>query len=1025
MNCAQFDTEKFLSDTGQFPSNTDTNNLQLGNVSSLSEINDPLSFIENVKNSYLNEFNQSCDQLDFIDMLIANLRSEDDQALRFGYNCEEGICNNISKSQVAYYMGDQTNSKTADGSSNVMVFNIIDDPCGSDPQVIWEKYTEEHEPSQDAVGACNLDCSTQLEEQGCSVDSAEEECNEAISNYNSCLLNCSDLIVGRWKAYRDDGRSIATVDENDNIIEHFGIPPISGQQQIFQAQRDAIGGNQLVNGVCDYSGTFNCLSGRYQNQDDSDDHYQWKCHGSNGGTDDDCKHLKPINGLCYYNAPCILSSAGGCSGRGSTCTRGELANLEQTATNRTWQCLGQYGGLTVNCEDERGTNGPREPECDYSGTLGCLHGNHEDRDDSRTHYRWRCGFRGTPGFSSDNVTDCNQLRVGNGGICNNTVNNLCHEGTLQDQPDTQTHYLWQCVATNGDPTDCEKRKSGQCDYSQPEEACLSGRYIDRRDSNTHQRWLCFGDEAGTAECRKLIPSNLTNGRCNNDVKNDCHEGTLQDQTDSSTHYLWQCVGTNGGLTSSCFKVMESRTSTNPLNGRCNNETINDCALGTLEDMPDSSTHYLWQCLGRNGGAAHNCSKRKLQSTTPRNGVCNNSIQNGCRPGTAINSGETSTRFTWNCQGFDGGNTATGCSKAKPAKIIGRCSSSYRGDSSSSCAAGDFHNHPGHTSTHYRWTCRSIPHTDPNREVSCSVQKTTTPSPPVAPPPPPVIPPPPTPSPPVAPPPPPPPTPTSVCPSNKVEPHYKAVRNRCLPSCGVACNASSAAGTCASGSSCSDTRNYNITSLTSYQSPCCKRTPKTSSPPVSPPPVSPPPPVSRPSVPPPPPPPPPTPTSVCPSNKVEPHYKAVRNRCLPSCGVACNASSAAGTCASGSSCSDTRNYNITSLTSYQSPCCKRTPKTSSPPVSPPPVSPPPPVSRPSVPPPPPPPPPTPTSVCPSNKVEPHYKAVNGQCLPSCGAACGASSAAGSCASGNSCNDTRNYNIISLTSYQSPCCKRAPK
>ena len=64
----------------------------------------------------------------------------------------------------------------------------------------------------------------------------------------------------------------------------------------------------------------------------------------------------------------------------------------------------------------------------------------------------------------------------------------------------------------------------------------------------------------------------------------------------------------------------------------------------------------------------------------------------------------------------------------------------------------------------------------------------------------------------------------VCPSNKVEPHYKAVGNQCLPSCGIACKNSSASGTCANGRSpCNDTLNYEITPIThTYQTPCCKR-----------------------------------------------------------------------------------------------------------------------------------------------------------------------------------------------------------
>ena len=41
-------------------------------------------------------------------------------------------------------------------------------------------------------------------------------------------------------------------------------------------------------------------------------------------------------------------------------------------------------------------------------------------------------------------------------------------------------------------------------------------------------------------------------------------------------------------------------------------------------------------------------------------------------------------------------------------ISGKCGE-YKGDSNLSCVAGEFHPHPGHTPTHYRWTCRNIPH----------------------------------------------------------------------------------------------------------------------------------------------------------------------------------------------------------------------------------------------------------------------------------------------------------------------------
>ena len=117
----------------------------------------------------------------------------------------------------------------------------------------------------------------------------------------------------------------------------------------------------------------------------------------------------------------------------------------------------------------------------------------------------------------------------------------------------------------------------------------------------------------------------------------------------------------------------------PSSGRCGT-TQNICQIGTLKDVADTETHYQWQCVGT--GSTADCQDAKV---------------------TVLNSTTTTTQ-----------------------KIIGRCGS-YQGDSDASCAAGNFHNDPGHTNTQYRWTCRSIPHTTPNREVGCSEAKPTPPA----------------------------------------------------------------------------------------------------------------------------------------------------------------------------------------------------------------------------------------------------------------------------------------------------------
>ena len=67
---------------------------------------------------------------------------------------------------------------------------------------------------------------------------------------------------------------------------------------------------------------------------------------------------------------------------------------------------------------------------------------------------------------------------------------------------------------------------------------------------------------------------------------------------------------------------------------------------------------------------------------------------------------------------------------------------------------------------------------------------------------------------------------------------------------------------------------------------------------------------------------PTPTSVCSSTQTPPNYKAVNGECLKSCAFA-------GGTHTGTDCEDTDNYEIVLLVgTYESPCCKRTKKTSS-------------------------------------------------------------------------------------------------
>ncbi len=141
-----------------------------------------------------------------------------------------------------------------------------------------------------------------------------------------------------------------------------------------------------------------------------------------------------------------------------------------------------------------------------------------------------------------------------------------------------------------------------------------------------------------------IKPNAVNGQCGF-LTNSCVAGTFQDRPDSSTQYLWSCLGQNGGTNAYCARNKPA------INGQCGSAT-NSCVAGTFQDRPDSSTQYLWSCLGQNGGSTAQCSKSK----PPINGQCG-SATNSCVAGTFQDKPDSSTQYLWSCLGQNGGSTA--------------------------------------------------------------------------------------------------------------------------------------------------------------------------------------------------------------------------------------------------------------------------------------------------------------------------------------------------------------------------------
>ena len=454
--------------------------------------------------------------------------------------------------------------------------------------------------------------------------------------------------------------------------------------------------SSIVNGECNNSVKNGCSQGTLNDIGDSETHYQWQCLGTNDGTDaTDCSMAidtaAPINGVCDDTIR-----------NGCTVGTPDDVAIADTSTHYTWHCVGSNGGATASCTKAIPVNGV----CNNSQRNSCSAGTANDGAiaDTNTHYTWHCV--GTNGGTTAN--NCQKAKPSTpvNGVCNNSQRNSCSAGTANDGAiaDTKTHYRWHCVGSNGGTTatNCQKAKAapvnGVCNNSQ-QNGCSTGTANDAAiaDTNTHYRWQCVGTNGGSTatNCQKAKPSTPVNGVCKNSQQNGCSTGTANDAAiaDTNTHYRWHCIGANGGTTATnCQKAKA-------INGVCKNSQRNGCSTGTANDgaIADTKTHYRWHCVGANGGnTATNCQKAKAI-----NGACKNSQRNGCSTGTANDGAiaDTKTHYRWHCVGANGGNTATNCQKAKA--INGACKNSQRNGCSSGTAND---NAIADTTTHYRWHC---------------------------------------------------------------------------------------------------------------------------------------------------------------------------------------------------------------------------------------------------------------------------------------------------------------------------------
>lgn len=162
------------------------------------------------------------------------------------------------------------------------------------------------------------------------------------------------------------------------------------------------------------------------------------------------------------------------------------------------------------------------------------------------------------------------------------------------------------------------------------------------------------------------------GVCDESVRNGCAAGTPNDESfdDIDTGYLWRCDGQYGGANSDkCFRRV-------PVDGVCDENVRNGCATGIPNDeaFDDIDTGYIWRCDGQYGGTNSDKCFRRVErvENVPVDGVCDDSVRNGCSAGTANDAAiaDTASLYQWRCDGeHDGSNSGT-CSLAKPTVSCG-------------------------------------------------------------------------------------------------------------------------------------------------------------------------------------------------------------------------------------------------------------------------------------------------------------------------------------------------------------------
>ncbi|MCL5781960.1 MAG: right-handed parallel beta-helix repeat-containing protein [Patescibacteria group bacterium] len=211
-------------------------------------------------------------------------------------------------------------------------------------------------------------------------------------------------------------------------------------------------------------------------------------------------------------------------------------------------------------------------------------------------------------------------------ICSTSANQ-CNAGIPINPTESATQYTWNCQGLNGGSnTSCSLPKNTNTDTGQPQISSVNVSSVTPASATIS--WST--DETSTSQVSYGLTNAYGSNSGLNSTQTTSHTVSLTGLNPNTTYHFKVISTDSSGNTSqsSDYSFTTPKDNTvipNPINGACS-YTKNVCNSGTLNDITDSNTQYLWQCTGSNGGVTAYCTLNK-QNTNVRIPTINNRTPN--------------------------------------------------------------------------------------------------------------------------------------------------------------------------------------------------------------------------------------------------------------------------------------------------------------------------------------------------------------------------------------------------------------